>query len=134
MLLLILESRGFENPLQLFRELVLPVLLRLADVGLVAQLGHLLGLGEELLGLVGISLLDREVTNLTEQEVVEVLPVGLLRVESERILAFIGQSGIVAPQVPVTALDSLLLLSLALTHAALGLHTVVDTGSVSDDD
>jgi len=39
------------------RSLILPVLLRLADVGLVAQLGHLLGLGEELLGLVGISLL-----------------------------------------------------------------------------
>ena len=37
--------------------LVLPVLLSLADVGLVAQLGHLLGLSEELLGLVGISLL-----------------------------------------------------------------------------
>ena len=39
------------------RSLILPVLLRLADVGLVAQLGHLLGLGEEFLGLVGISLL-----------------------------------------------------------------------------
>ena len=39
------------------RSLILPVLLRLADIGLVAQLSHLLGLGEELLGLVGISLL-----------------------------------------------------------------------------
>ena len=39
------------------RSLVLPVLLSLANVGLVAQLGHLLGLGEEFLGLVGISLL-----------------------------------------------------------------------------
>ena len=37
--------------------LLLPILLRLADVGLVAELGHLLGLGEEFLGLVGISLL-----------------------------------------------------------------------------
>ena len=64
----------------------------------------------------------------------EVLPVGLLRVERERILAFLSQSGVEAPQVPVTALDSLLLLSLALTHTALGLQTVVDTGSVSDDD
>ncbi len=63
------------------RSLILPVLLRLADVRLVAELGHLLGLSEELLGLVGISLLDRQVANLTEQEVVEVLPVGLLRVE-----------------------------------------------------
>ena len=77
-------------------------------------------------------------------QVVEVSPVRLLRVEAERILAFLGQSGVVTPQVPVTALDSLLLLSLALTHTALGLQTVVlrrakrqsraDTGSVSDDD
>jgi len=37
--------------------LLYPVLLRFADVGLVAQMGHLLDLGEELLGLVGISLL-----------------------------------------------------------------------------
>ena len=39
------------------RSLILPVLLRLTDVSLVAELGHLLGLGEEFLGLVGISLL-----------------------------------------------------------------------------
>ena len=38
--------------------LLLPVLLRLADVGLVANLGHLLSLSEELLCLVGISLLN----------------------------------------------------------------------------
>ena len=38
--------------------LLSPIFLRLADVSLVAELGHLLGLGEELLGLVGISLLD----------------------------------------------------------------------------
>ena len=43
--------------------LLAPVLLRLADVGLVAELGHALGLGEELLGLVGISFLEREVMN-----------------------------------------------------------------------
>ena len=57
--------------------LLLPIFLRLADVGLVAELGHLLSLGErlrvgglrsgmELLGLVGISLLDREVANLAQ--------------------------------------------------------------------
>ena len=63
------------------RSLILPVLLRLADVALVAELSHALCLGEELLGLVRISLLNRQVTNLTEQEVVEVLPVRLLRVE-----------------------------------------------------
>ena len=38
--------------------LIFPVLLRLADVSLVAELGHLLSLGEEFLGLVGISLLN----------------------------------------------------------------------------
>ena len=62
-------------------KLLAPVFLRLADVGLVADPSHLLGLSEELLGLVGVGLLDGEVTNLTEQEVVEVLPVRLLRVE-----------------------------------------------------
>ena len=51
-----IRSRGY-NPLQLLL-LVLPVLLRLADVSLVAELSHLLGLGEELLGLVRISLLN----------------------------------------------------------------------------
>ena len=40
------------------RSLILPVLLRLADVSLVAQLGHLLCLSEQLLGLVRISLLN----------------------------------------------------------------------------
>ena len=46
-----------------------------------------------------------------------------------------GQNDVtVTPQVPVTALHSLLLLSLALTHTALGLQTVVDTWSVGDDD
>ena len=80
--------------------LILPVLLRLADVGLVAELSHLLSLGEEFLGLVGISLLDGEVTNLAHEEVVEVLPVGLLRVEAERILAFFDEGGVEAPEVP----------------------------------
>ena len=69
-----------------------------------------------------------------QSQVVEVLPVGLLRVERERVLAFLSQGGVVAPQVPVTALHSLLFLGLALTHTSLGLQTVVDTGSVSDDD
>ena len=40
------------------RSLILPVLLRLADVSLVAELSHLLSLCEELLGLVRISLLN----------------------------------------------------------------------------
>ena len=112
--------------------LVLPVLLRLADVGLVADLGHLLGFGEEFLGLVGISLLDREVADLAEQEVVELAPVWLLGVEAERVLAFLDEGGVEAPEVPVAAFDGLALLGLALAHT--GLQTVVDTGSVGDDD
>ena len=88
----------------------------------------------EFLGLVRISLLDRKVTNLTKQEVVEVLPVRLLRVERERVLAFLSQSWVVAPEVPVTALDGFLFFCLRFAHAALGLQTVVDTWSVSDDD
>ena len=60
---------------------VAPVFLRLADITLVAELCHALSLGEKFFGLVGISLLDGEVTHLTHEEVMEVLPVGLLRVE-----------------------------------------------------
>ena len=112
--------------------LVLPVLLRLADVGLVADLGHLLGFGEEFLGLVGISLLDAEVAYLAEEEVVELAPVGLLGVEAEGVLAFFDEGGVEAPEVPVAAFDGLALLGLALAHA--GLQAVVDTGSVGDDD
>ena len=56
-LLLYISSFGRGLSLVLFA----PVLLRLADVGLVAELGHALSLGKEFLGLVGISLLDGEV-------------------------------------------------------------------------
>ena len=56
--------------------LLASILLRLADVGLVAELGHAasppaLSQGEgaeELLGLVGVGFLDGEVTDLAEQE------------------------------------------------------------------
>ena len=64
----------------------------------------------------------------------ELVPVGFLAVHLEGILAFLGQCGIVAPQVPVTAFYSLSFLGLALTHTALGTESVVDTGSVSDDE
>ena len=64
----------------------------------------------------------------------EVLPVGFLRVEAEWVLAFFDESGIEAPQVPVTALNSLLLLCLTLSHATLSFEAVVDTWSVGNDD
>ena len=50
-----------------------PVHLGLTDVRLIADLSHTLCLGEEFLSLVGICLLDREVTNLTQEEVVELI-------------------------------------------------------------
>jgi len=56
--LIVIRSRGLFIPYNVSEKLILPVLLRLADVSLVAELSHLLGLGEEFLGLVRISLLD----------------------------------------------------------------------------
>ena len=64
----------------------------------------------------------------------ELAPVGLLRVERERVLVLFDEGGVETPQVPVAALHSFLLLGLALAHATLGLQTVVDTRSVSNDD
>ena len=64
----------------------------------------------------------------------ELAPIRLLRVERERVLALVSQLRVEAPQVPVTALNCATFLSLALTHTALGLKTVVDTWSISDDE
>jgi hypothetical protein len=61
--------------------LLTPIFLCLAYIALVAELCHTLCLGEEFLCLVRISLLDRQVTNLTHEEVVELIPLRLLRVE-----------------------------------------------------
>ncbi len=71
------------------------------------------------------------VANLTEQELLEVVPVGSLAVESEGVLTLELCVGVVAPQVPVTTFYSALFLFLAATHT--GFDTVVDTGRVSDD-
>ena len=62
-----------------------------------------------------LCLLDREVTNFTQEEVVELIPLRSLRVERERILAFVDESGIVTPQVPVATLNGLGIFGLALT-------------------
>ena len=61
----------------------------------------------------------------------ELRPVGLLRVEYERILALLLELGVVVPQMPVTACDSLLADSLRTRHTTL--DTVVDTRSVGND-
>ena len=66
--------------------------------------------------------------------VLEEVPIGFLAVEGEGVLAFVSKSGIVAPEVPVTASNGALLFFLTATHAALDLQTVVDAGSVGDDE
>ena len=79
-----------ENGLE--KRLVAPVLLRLADVGLVAALCSGLTSIVELLSLVGSGLLQREEAYLTLEEVLELVPVGLLAVELEGVLANIHSS------------------------------------------
>ncbi len=101
-------------------------------VALVAPLGVLLGGDEEFFGLGGEGLHQGVVADLAHNEVAELAPVGLLRVEVEAILSFIFLSGIEVPQVPVAALDGLLLLVLRATHT--DLDTVVDAGCVADDE
>ena len=101
-------------------------------VGLVADLGVLLGLVEELLSCLGEALHQRAVAYLALDELLELAPVRLLAVEGEGILAFLCEGGIEAVQMPVTALYGELLLSLALAHAVA--QTVVDAGRVGDDE
>ena len=117
---------------------IAPVLLRLAQVALVAALGTLLRLGEELVGLILERLLQRSEANLAHEVILELIPLRLLGVERERVLALLGVVGVVAPQVPVATLYGESLLVLAATHVAtiLGraLDTVVDTRSVGDDE
>ena len=100
-------------------------------VAFVAELGELFGLGEQFLGLLGEGLQQAVVTDLAHDEVLELVPVGLLRVKVEAVLAGVFLGGVEAPEVPVTALDGLLLLVLAATHT--DLDAVVDTRSVADD-
>ena len=66
--------------------------------------------------------------------VLEEVPVGRLGVEREGILAFVGQLGIVAPQMPVATFNGTGFFGLAATHASLDLKTVVDTGCIGNDE
>ena len=66
--------------------------------------------------------------------ILEEVPIGLLAVEGEGVLAFGFESGIVTPQVPVTAGYGAGLFGLAATHTALNLQAVVDTRCVGDDE
>ena len=78
----------------------------------VAELGELLGLGEQFLGFLGEGLHERVVTNLTHDELLEVGPVGFLRIQVEAVLAFLFLGGVEAPEVPVTAVNGKLLFHL----------------------
>ena len=81
-------------------------------VAFVAELGELLGLGEQFLGLLGEGLHERVVTYLTHDELLEVGPVGFLGIQVEAVLAFVFLGGVEAPEVPVTAVDGELLFHL----------------------
>ena len=102
------------------------------DVTVVAPLGVLLGSLEELLSLGREGLLERRVTYLAHQEVLELRPIRLLRVEYAWVVALILEKWIVVPEVPVTTLYGLLTDSLSTRHTAL--DTVVDTWSISDNE
>ena len=101
-------------------------------VALVAQLGVALGGDEEFFGFLGEGLHQGVVTYLAHDEVAELAPVEFLRVEVEAVLALILFGRIEVPEVPVAALDGLLLLVLRAAHT--DLDAVVDAGRVADDE
>ena len=87
---------------------------------------------EEFFGLLGEGLHQGVVAHLAHDEVAELAPVGLLRVEVEAVLAFLFLGGVEVPEVPVAALDDLLLLVLRASHT--DLDAVVDAGCGADDE
>ena len=101
-------------------------------VALVAQFGIAPGGDEEFFGLGGEGLHQGVVADLAHNEVAELAPVGLLRVEVEAVLAGLFLGGVVVPEVPVAALDGFLLLVLRAAHT--NLDAVVDAGGVADDE
>ena len=101
-------------------------------ITLISNLGIALRGDEEFFGLLGEGLHQRVVADLAHNEVAELAPVGLLGIQVEAILAFFFLGGVVVPEVPVAALDGLLLLVLRATHA--DLDTVVDAGCVADNE
>ena len=101
-------------------------------VAFVAQFGVALGGDEELFGFLGEGLHQGVVADFAHNEVAELAPVGLLRVEVEAVLAGLFLGRVEVPQVPVAALDGLLLLVLRAAHT--DLDAVVDAGRVADDE
>ena len=100
-------------------------------VGVIAHLGEFFGLGQKFVGVLGEELLQGSKADLTLEEVLELAPVGFLAVEAERVLTLLLESRVEAIEMPVTAINGELLFLLAQTHTCF--KTMVDTGSVSDD-
>lgn len=103
-----------------------------AGVGAVTYFGEFLGEAQELLSSVREQLVEGCETNLSLKEVLELGPVRLLGVESERILSIGLKIRVVPVEVPVTAVNGKLLLLLAQTHTSL--QTVIDARCVGDDE
>src|SRR5699024_10923727 len=99
---------------------------------LVAVLGGLLVLVEQILGALGEGTGQAAVTGLVGQEVLILGHVAGLGGQGERVLALGLQRRVEGEQVPVTGLDRLLHLVLAVGHAAL--DAVQFAGRVADDD
>ena len=97
-----------------------------SQVGAVTPLRILPCSLEQLVSLTGEGLDQLRVAHLSQQEVAELTPVRLLAVQLERVLPFIFQSRVIAPEMPVTALYSSFLFRLSGTHSPF--QSVTDTG------
>lgn len=103
-----------------------PLLSCKTHVVVITPLGICLCGIEQFLCIAGEHLEERSETHLTFEEVVKLAPVRLLAIKSEGILALVLKSGVITPELPVTALNSTTLLFLAMTHA--DFEAMVDTG------
>jgi len=101
-------------------------------VAFVAETCEVLGSNEEFFCFLGEGLGEGVVTYLAHDELTELGEVGFCAVEMEAVLTCFFLFGVEVPEVPVTASNSHLLFVLGATHT--DLDTVVDTGSVADDE
>lgn len=103
-----------------------------ALVGFITNLGVCMVLFKDSIDNFGrILLIQRVVTDFALEEADKVSG-RLFGVEGERVLTFGLKIRVEAVQVPVSACDGVLLMSLCRTHA--GLDAVVDAGCIADDD
>lgn len=100
-------------------------------ITLVTLLSEVLGSNEEFFCFLGEGFGEGVVTYLAHDELTELGEIGFCAVEVETVLTCFFLFGVEVPEVPVTALNGHLLLVLGATHT--DLDTVVDAGSVADD-